>query len=136
MVYPHFRTTERAMKIVDENFTNKYILGYSPSYAVTTSAETLVISGISGGGNPLVPARENPDRNEEFTLVNVQRIDEFEKVIVDVPSGIKGKVEEYNVLKNKLEKNHPKDINDILTEQEIKDINKLKEELNNYFVTK
>lgn len=77
------RKTEKVVKILDADFSNKFIFSYGRNPAVDRLQH-----GIVGSSLAFIRAHKTADRRSEYTLVNASRINEVAVELSDVPADI------------------------------------------------
>lgn len=127
-----FPIVEQVFKIDSGDYVGRTIFpSFSADATIQQKASTIVTGAIKGNLNPLIKAYETEDRNSNFVLVNITRVNGFTEDVVDVPLNIKNLVQEYNEL-------YPKYYSSKLKGEDIEEsvltkINNLSAELVEYF---
>lgn len=92
-----FPKVENVLVIDSGTYKGRFIFPtYSADAKIYQDADTSVVGAINGNMDPLVRAHVSGDRNSEHVLINIRRVDGFTSDTVEVPVGIKNKVESYN----------------------------------------
>lgn len=127
-----FPIKEEVYVIDSGDYVGSYIFpDYSADAKIHQGVNAVIVGGINGNRNPLVKAFSEADRNSDFKLVNINKVRGYDIKQVDVPVGIKTKVDEYNELMVELRKEQLKD-----EEQDMElfnKVSKISRELIEYF---